>query len=403
MIPFSCSRFSAAIVEARTRARTSSASPGRSGLSAWTAMIIAKCSATASRPNGSVGFVDDASTDGTPASSSTSGVCPPPHPSTWYAWKTRPPATASVSCTDRPSLSPSVCTATCTSCSSATVRQVSSDRRCAPVSSCTLKPHTPAASASSIGACLDAEPRPSSPTFTGYASNAAYAARSGAAALTPTPQNGPNSCPIRVVTPEARAASITRGDSRWTWVSTAPAVAISPSPLITIDPVPTTTSMPAVVSGLPARPTAAIRPPRMPMLVVRTPRTGSRTSTLVTTASTDSWLVTARSAIPSRPVLAKPSRNSSRSGWSCASTSTTRPVSPSRTRSPVRGPYTVAALTAAPPGARPGDRASGRRPRPAPPPARCPCRRTRSGAAAPVRAPWRRAGRGRRPPAPRTR
>ena len=54
MIPFSCSRFSAAIVEARTRARTSSASPGRSGLSAWTAMIIAKCSATASRPNGSV-------------------------------------------------------------------------------------------------------------------------------------------------------------------------------------------------------------------------------------------------------------------------------------------------------------------------------------------------------------
>ena len=37
-------------VAARTRARTIAASLGRSGRSAWTLKIIAKCSATASRP-----------------------------------------------------------------------------------------------------------------------------------------------------------------------------------------------------------------------------------------------------------------------------------------------------------------------------------------------------------------
>ncbi len=144
-----------------------SASLGRSGFSAWTFMIIAKCSATASRPKGSVGLVDDASTCGTPASRSTSGVCPPPQPSTWYAWNTRPSETASVSSTDSPSLRPSVCTATWTSYSSATVRHVSSERRCAPVSSCTLKPHTPASMPSSIVPRRDADPRPSRPTLIG--------------------------------------------------------------------------------------------------------------------------------------------------------------------------------------------------------------------------------------------
>ena len=83
MTPRSCSSVSAAIVAARTRSRASRTSPGSSGRSPWTATIIASCSATASRPNGSVGFVDEPMTCGTPASSSTSGTCPPPQPSTW--------------------------------------------------------------------------------------------------------------------------------------------------------------------------------------------------------------------------------------------------------------------------------------------------------------------------------
>jgi hypothetical protein len=121
-------------------------------------------------------------------------------------------------------------------------------------------------------------------------------------------------------------------------VSTAPAVAMSPSPLITTVPVPITMSMPSAVSGLPARPTATMRPSRMPMLAVRMPSTASIRSTLVMTTSHESSVRTARRPMPSRPVLPKPSRNSSSSGWLCASTCTTSPVSPRCTRSPVRGP-----------------------------------------------------------------
>ncbi|HEV8218760.1 MAG TPA: hypothetical protein VGQ05_00690, partial [Streptosporangiaceae bacterium] len=67
---------------------------------------MSRCSATASRPNGSVGLVEDVTTSGRPASSSTFGACPPPQPSTWNAWNTRPAATASVSSTPPASFSP---------------------------------------------------------------------------------------------------------------------------------------------------------------------------------------------------------------------------------------------------------------------------------------------------------
>ena len=107
--------------------------------------------------------------------------------------------------------------------------------------------------------------------LTGQASKALKACRSAQGELTPTPQTGPNSWPMIVVTPEASEASMMRGDSRWTWVSTAPAVAIRPSPETIVVPVPTTTSTPSRVSGFPARPIDAIRPSRMPIDTLRMP------------------------------------------------------------------------------------------------------------------------------------
>ena len=97
-----------------------------------------------------------------------------------------------------------------------------------------------------------------------------------------------------------------RGESRWTWVSTAPAVAIRPSPGTMTVPVPTTTSMSSVVSGLPGAAPATIRPSRIPMLALMIPRTGSITTTFVTTTSQDSSVRTAFRPMPSRAVLANP-------------------------------------------------------------------------------------------------
>ena len=148
--------------------------------------------------------------------------------------------------------------------------------------------------------------------LTGQASKAAKACRSAHGELTPTPQTGPNSWPMMVVTPEASAASMIRGDSRWTWVSMAPAVAIRPSPGTMTVPVPTTTSTPSMVSGLPARPTAADPALADADAALPMPRTGSITTTLVITTSQVSPVRTAFRPMPSRAVLPKPaSRNSS--------------------------------------------------------------------------------------------
>ena len=225
-------------------------------------------------------------TFGTPASCSTSGTCPPPQPSTWKAWIVRPSSTASVS-----------------SHRQALVEAVGVQRhlhvvllghaqrgvegaRCAPMSSCTLKPHDAALdSASTSGPRRDDEPRPRKPMLTGQASKAANACAAPTAELTPTPQTGPNSWPMIVVTPEASAASMIRGDSRCTWVSIAPAVAMSPSPVMIAVPVPTTTSTPSRVSGLPARPIAADPPLADADATLPDAEDGSSTSTLVTTTS----------------------------------------------------------------------------------------------------------------------
>lgn len=145
---------------------------------------------------------------------------------------------------------------------------------------------------------------------------------------------------MMVVTPEASEASMMRGESRWTWVSMAPAVAMRPSPETMVVPVPTTTSTPSMVSGLPARPMAVIRPAVRPMEVLMMPWTASITSTLLMTMSQVSRTVAALRCRPSRAVLPKPARNSSPGAWESDSTRTISPESPSRIRSPARGPCT---------------------------------------------------------------
>lgn len=147
--------------------------------------------------------------------------------------------------------------------------------------------------------------------FTGQASKAPNACFSAQGELTPTPHTGPNSCPMIVVTPDASEASMIRGESRWTWVSTAPAVAMSPSPDTMEVPVPTTTSTPSRVSGFPARPMAWTRPSRMPIDTFRMPCTASITTTLLITTSQVSRTAAALRCSPSRAVLPKPARNSS--------------------------------------------------------------------------------------------
>lgn len=177
--------------------------------------------------------------------------------------------------------------------------------------------------------------------LTGQASKELKACRSAQGELTPTPQTGPNSCPMIVVTPEASEASMMRGDSRWTWVSMAPAVAIMPSPETIVVPVPTTTSIPSSVSGLPARPIEAIRPSIRPIEVFLMPWIASMTSTLLITTSQVSRTAAALRCSPSRAVLPKPARNSSPGSWESDSTRTIRPLSPRRMRSPARGPWTA--------------------------------------------------------------
>ncbi len=94
-------------------------------------------------------------------------------------------------------------------------------------------------------------------------------------------------------------------------MSTAPAVAMSPSPDTIEVPVPTTTSTPSRVSGLPARPMEQIRPSLIPMDTLRMPCAASITTTLLMTTSQVSRTAAALRCSPSRAVLPNPARNSS--------------------------------------------------------------------------------------------
>jgi hypothetical protein len=76
--------------------------------------IIGRCSTAALIPKGTVGVVDEQMTLGSRTRPSRSGTCPPPVPSTWYAWTVRPAIAATVSSSSAASCSPSVCMATAT-------------------------------------------------------------------------------------------------------------------------------------------------------------------------------------------------------------------------------------------------------------------------------------------------
>ena len=178
------------------------------------------------------------------------------------------PAPRRVSSTDRHSFSPSVCSGDLDVVLLGDRSAVSSARAWAPMSSWTLKPLAPpSASASTSGAgSRGRAARQEADVDRPGVEGAERVRAAPRAELTPTPQTGPNSWPMIVVTPEASEASTMRGDSRWTCVSTAPAVAIRPSPEYDRRcRCRRRRRPPSRVSGLPARPIAAIRPSRMPI------------------------------------------------------------------------------------------------------------------------------------------
>ena len=78
-------------------------------------MSMSRCSSSVLRVNGNVGFVEAGSTLGNAAILMMSGAWPPPAPSVWYVWMTRPSMALIVSSTNPASLRVSVWMATCTS------------------------------------------------------------------------------------------------------------------------------------------------------------------------------------------------------------------------------------------------------------------------------------------------
>ena len=114
-IPRSCSTSSAAMVSARMRESANATSSGMSGLRWWQTMSMSRCSSRVLRVYGSVGLVDAGRTLGSPAILMMSGACPPPAPSVWKVWITRPSIARMVSSTKPHSFSVSVWMATWTS------------------------------------------------------------------------------------------------------------------------------------------------------------------------------------------------------------------------------------------------------------------------------------------------
>ncbi|PQM44403.1 hypothetical protein C1Y40_05437 [Mycobacterium talmoniae] len=148
----------------------------------------------------------------------------------------------------------------------------------APQSSCTLKPDAPARNCSHSASALTVLPLPSSATLSGQGSSAssirARCQSPGVTVVALEPSAGPVPPPMMVVIPAPSASGRICGQIRCTWQSMAPAVTIRPSPLrISVDG-PTTSSgcTPAIVSGLPALPSATMRPSRMPMSALMIPQ-----------------------------------------------------------------------------------------------------------------------------------
>src|ERR1700722_6968175 len=128
-----------------------------------------------------------------------------------------------------------------------------------------------------------------------------------------------------------------------------PAVRIKPLPAMTSVDGPMTSPgvTPSMMSGLPALPSATIRPSRMPMSALITPQWSSTTAPVMTRSGVPSARVATDWPIDSRMTLPPPKMASSPASGPgppqrSSVTSISRSVSASRTRSPVVGPYSAA-------------------------------------------------------------
>ena len=161
------------------------------------------------------------------------------------------------------------------------------------------------------------------------------------------PSAGPVPPPISVVMPAASATGICCGAIMCTWLSMPPAVRIIPLPArISVDgPMTSPGSTPSIVSGLPALPSATIRPSRTPTSALTTPQWSSTTTPVITRSGVPSARVATDWPIDSRITLPPPNTASSpgdRARCRSSVTSMSRSVSASRTRSPTVGPYSAA-------------------------------------------------------------
>ena len=147
-------------------------------------------------------------------------------------WIVRPLKAAIDASTKPDSLSVSVWMATCTSNSSATLRQQSIAAGVVPQSSCSLKPIAPPASCSASPSGLAEFPLPRKPKFSGKPSVAWSIIRKwcapGEQVVAQVPVAGPVPPPTIEVRPLARASKACCGQMKWTWVSIPPAVSDQP-------------------------------------------------------------------------------------------------------------------------------------------------------------------------------
>src|SRR5690242_11444765 len=237
----------------------------------------------------------------------------------------------------------------------ATVRQASIAAGVEPQSSCSLKPAAPARSCSHRPSALTVLPLPSSTMLTGHCVVAASIMSSqnapGVTVVALVPSAGPVPPPISVVIPAASATGICCGAIRCTWLSIPPAVRISPLPASTSVDGPMTSPgvTPSMMSGLPALPSATIRPSRTPTSALITPQWSSTTAPVMTRSGVPSarvataWPIDSRITLPPPKIASSPARAPGPPHRSSV-TSISRSVSASRIRSPVVGPYRAAYL-----------------------------------------------------------
>ena len=146
------------------------------------------------------------------------------------------------------------------------------------------------------------------------------------------PSDGPVPPPMIVVMPAATAWSTICGQMKWTWPSIPPAVRIRPSPatMSVVGPISSAGSMPSAMSGLPALPSATMRPSLMPTSQRTMPQWSSTTTFVMTMSGAPCADVRVPCSIDSRIVLPPPKTASSPPMQRSSSTSSQRSVSASR-------------------------------------------------------------------------